>query len=164
MAVRERASKLDHFSRHILGCHVMLEEPHRRHQRGNIFHVRVDLTVPDEEIVIRRNPGQDHAHEDIRVAIRDAFDAARRRIEDYERRHKGYVKSREQGRIPARVSKLFPGEDYGFLESEDGREIYFHRNSVSEGGFDRLNVGDTVCFEEEEGWKGPQASSVQRAA
>jgi len=58
------------------------------------------------------------------------------------------------------VVKIFPGEGYGFLEDDEGREIYFHRNSVLDGAFQRLEVGSEVRFAEEAGEKGPQASSV----
>jgi cold shock CspA family protein len=60
----------------------------------------------------------------------------------------------------ARVAKLFPEEGYGFLETPDGREVYFHRNSVKDSGFDRLEIGTEVRFAEESGEQGPQASAV----
>jgi cold shock CspA family protein len=62
-----------------------------------------------------------------------------------------------------RVAKLIAEENYGFIESPDGREIYFHRNSVLDGAFDRLKVGAEVRFVEEDGDKGPQASTVHLA-
>jgi cold shock CspA family protein len=93
------------------------------------------------------------------VAIRDAFDAARRRLEDYARKQRGDVKVYEQ--LPlAQVQKIFPQQGYGFLETTDGREIYFHRNSVLHPGFDGLAIGTKVRFAEELGQEGPQASSV----
>ena len=93
------------------------------------------------------------------MAIRDAFDAARRQLEDYARIQRGDVKVHE---IPdyGRVIKLMPEEDYGVLQTPDGREIYFHRNSVLEAGFDALEVGSEVRYVEQEGDKGPQASTV----
>jgi cold shock CspA family protein len=104
--------------------------------------------------------GDHHAvDEDLYVAIRDAFDAARRRLEDYAGRQRGAVKSHEE-RHRARVSRLFPEEGYGFLATPDGREIYFHRHSVLHPGFDRLAIGTEVRFVEESGEKGPQASTV----
>jgi len=61
----------------------------------------------------------------------------------------------------ALVVRLFPNARYGFLKTPDGREIYFHRNSVLHDDFERLAIGTEVRFDEEEGDKGPQASSVQ---
>jgi ribosomal subunit interface protein len=90
--VRERAARLDRFHSRIMGCRVVVESPHRRHHQGKLYHVRIDLTVPGEELVISREPAEDHAHEDVHVAIRDAFDAAQRRLEDHARRQRGAVK------------------------------------------------------------------------
>lgn len=160
-AIRERAERLEHFYDRITGCHVIVESPNRPHQQGNLFHVRIDLTVPGEEIVVGRDPPEHHAHEDVYVAVRDAFDAARRRIEDFvRRRHPQQMKVHEP--MPtARVAEIFPGQGYGFLETRDGRRIYFHRNSVLNDAFGRLEIGTSVHFAEEMGDKGPQASTVR---
>jgi cold shock CspA family protein len=84
-----------------------------------------------------------------------------RQLEDYVRRQRGDVKAHELAPL-ARVSQLFPQEGYDFLATPDGREIYFHRHIVLHDGFDRLAIGTEVTFvEEEEGKKGPQASTVR---
>ena len=101
-----------------------------------------------------------YSHEDIYVAIRDAFDATQRRLADYAQRQRGDVKPREAPPV-VRVTKLFPTEGYGFITTLDGREIYFHKNSVLNDAFDRLEVGSEVQYVEEEGEKGPQASTVR---
>ena len=84
--IRERAAGLERFYDRITGCRVVVEAGHRRHHKGRIYHLRVDLTVPGGEIVVKRDPPEHHAHEDVHVAVRDAFDAARRQIEDHVRR------------------------------------------------------------------------------
>lgn len=150
--IREKAARLDSFYDQVMGCRVIVEAPHRHHRKGVLYNVRIDMTVPGSELVIKREP-----HEDLYVAIRDAFDAARRQLEDFVRRRRGDVKTHEAPSY-ARVTKLFA--EYGFLETPDGREIYFHRNSVLDGGFDRLKTGAEVRFSEEEGEQGPQASTV----
>jgi cold shock CspA family protein len=156
--IAERAERLERFSDRIMGCRVVVETRHRRHQ-GNLYHVRIDLTLPGHEIVVGREPALHHACEDVYVAVRDAFDAARRRLEDYARRGDNRVKAHES---PPRghIARLDPGEGYGFIGTPEGREIYFHRNSVLNADFDRLTVGDPVRFHEEAGEKGPQASTV----
>lgn len=80
--IEEAATKLLEIENRITGCHVTVESRHRHHHKGQIFHVRIDLTVPGAEIAVSREPEQDHAHEDVYVAVRDAFDAARRRLLD----------------------------------------------------------------------------------
>jgi cold shock CspA family protein/ribosome-associated translation inhibitor RaiA len=158
--VRAKADKLDHFADHIMSCRVVVEMPHRHHVHGNQYQVRVDITVPGEEIVINREPSEHTQYRDVTVALRDAFDAATRQLEDYVRRRRGFVKTLET--TPhARVSKLFPNEGYGFIETPDGREVYFHRHAVLHEGFDHLKIGTEVSFVEEAGKKGPQASTVK---
>jgi cold shock CspA family protein len=159
LAVRERAERLDRFSDLIMGCRVVVESPHRQHRQGKLYHVRIELTVPGGDIVVSREPAMHHAYEDVYVAIRDSFDAARRRLEDYARRHRRRVKVHED--TPhGRIVRLDYAKEYGFIETPDGREIYFHRNSLVNADFDRLEEGDLVRFHEEAGEKGPQASTV----
>lgn len=157
-AIRERAERLDRFCNRIMGCRVVVETRHRHHQ-GNLYHIRIDLTLPGREIVVGREPALHRSYEDVYVAIRDAFDAARRRLEDYMRRHDHRAKVHEA--LPhGRIARLDYEKECGFIETPDGREIYFHRNSLVSGGFNRLEVDDPVRFHEEPGEKGPQASSV----
>ncbi len=182
--IREKASKLGSFYDRVMSCRVTVEAPHRHHHQGKAFEVTIDLTVPGGELVINRapkrleaaklrlaerserelaerhEPSKHAAHEDVYVAIRDAFNAAGRRLQDYARRQSGAVKVHEPT-AHARVARLFPDKRYGFLETAGGREIYFHGNSVLQPGFDRLDIGTEVAFAEEEGENGPQASSVR---
>lgn len=184
--IRDKAAKLDELHDGIMGCRVAVEAPHRHHHKGKAYVVRIDLTVPGGELVINREPKRlvpkkangDHeldkdfaeshepskhaAHEDIYVAIRDAFNAAGRKLQDHARRRRGEVKVHELA-ATARVAKLFPAADYGFLQTADGRELFFHKNSVLAPGYGRLAVGQQVHFAEELGDKGPQASTVRMA-
>lgn len=157
--IRQKAEKLDEFYEHIMTCRVMIEAPHGHHHQGRLYHVRIDLTVPNGEIVVNRSPKEHHAHEDAYVAIRDAFNAARRKLQDYARKQRGDVK-RHETPPHGTVSELVPYENYGRIETMDGREIYFHRNSLVDGDFDALEMGDQVRFVEETGDNGPQASTV----
>ena len=94
------------------------------------------------------------------MAIQHAFDAIRRRLEAHVRRMRNEVKSHETPPL-ARVARLFAEEGYGFLETADGREVYFHRNAVLNGDFAHLQVGTEVSFVEESGDRGPQASTLR---
>ena len=158
--IRQKAARLDRFAQHIMACRVVVEAPHRHHHQGKLYHVRVDLTLPGSELVVSREPAAHHAHEDVYVAIRDAFDASVRQLEDYVRLQRGKTK-RHEPPLHGYVARLASDENYGFIETADGREVYFHRNSVRADGFDRLAVGDKVEFIEELGEKGPQASTVR---
>ena len=176
-SIREEAAGLDKFHGRIVSCRVVVEAPERHHKRGNMHHVRIGLGLPGGALVIKAEPslhgsirqvGEERVskhlevqapHQDVELAIRDAFRAARRRLEDYARRQRGEVKAHESQR--AQVFEVFPEEGYGFLETSDGRQIYFHKNSVMGGRFGRMKVGNTVCFAEEQGEHGPQASTVR---
>ncbi|MCC6551823.1 MAG: ribosome-associated translation inhibitor RaiA [Polyangiaceae bacterium] len=158
-AIQEKAARLGKFFPRIMSCRVAVEATSHRHMRGNVYRVRIDVTVPGAELVIGRDPSAPHAHDDVYVAIREAFDGIRRQLQDHARRQRGFVKSHEQP-PHGRVARFFPQQRYGFIETADDREIYFHANSVLDGAFDRLEVGDEVRFTEEEGEEGPQASTV----
>jgi len=153
--IRREAAKLEQFYPRILRCRVLVEAEHR-FPGGEVvaYRVRIDLTVPNDEIRTTRQ-----IHEELLTAVQRAFQACARQLEDYARIQRGDVGLPET--MPhARVRVLFPWEGYGFLETRDGREVYFHRNSVLDGAFDRLEVGSTVRFVEEPGEKGPQATTV----
>src|SRR5215469_947285 len=160
--ILERIDELGRFHERITGCRVTVEAEYRRQHKGHLYHVRVDLTVPGGEIVVSRNSAKNPAHEDIYVAVRDAFDAARRRLADHARRIRGDVKSHDGSADHGRVARLFPEQGYGFIATPDGEEIYMHRNSVLGDAFDKLSIGDEVRYalHPKEGEKGPQASTV----
>lgn len=82
-AIREKAAKLDTIYDRIMGCRVLVEAPHRHQHNGNQYNVRIDLTVPGSEMVVKRE-----GNEDLYVAIRDAFDAAKRQLREYSHRQK----------------------------------------------------------------------------
>ncbi len=157
--IREKVEKLARFAADIQRCRVTVDAPHKHAHKGHLYSIKVDIAVPGGEIVATRHTGKNPAHQDVYVALRDAFDDARRQLEDHVRKRRGEVKRHEeppQGVIKA----LFPHEDYGLIETPDGREVYFHRNSVLNGDFEKLKEGTPVWFHEERGDEGPQASTV----
>ncbi len=158
-AVREHVEKLDTFERRIMSCRVVIEAA-QRHHKQRTYHVRIDLTTPGAELVVGGDAAEHRAHEDAYVAVSDAFRAMGRRLEDHGRRRRGDVKTHEPP-ASARVTQLFADQGYGFLVTPDGRDVYFHRNAVVDGAFDRLSVGAEVRYVEEQGEKGPQASTVE---
>lgn len=152
--IRERAAALLSYCDRVMSCRVTIDAPSRRRHSGVLHKVRVDLTVPGGEIVVQRRP-----HEELQTAVQIAFNAARRRLQDYARRKRGAVKAHERQSV-AVVTQYYPLAGYGFLTAVDGHEVYFDKNSVIGGEFDRLDFGMEVRFTEEQGEKGPQASTV----
>jgi cold shock CspA family protein len=176
--IRERVAWLEQFYPGIVRCRVLLELPHRHRRDGRHFHVRVDLTVPGgSPIVANHEPslhgrlkdleGEAHrkqteiegVHRHARVAIYEAFDAARRQLEDFARAQRGDVKTHE---VPAhgRVAEISQVDGYGFIQTDE-RRVYFNRASVLDDAFAELADGTPVAFVEEPGDKGPQASTVR---
>lgn len=159
--IRQRAEELDRFFDRIISCRIVVECRHPRQRQGNLFRARVDLKVPGREIIAGRDPAANRGHEDVYVAVRDAFDAAQRALEDHARQARRDVKLHA---VPdhGRIVRLLPEKSCGFILTADGNELYFHRNSVANDGFDKLAIGDEVRFvaQHSESPEGPQASTV----
>lgn len=90
--IRERVNWLERYYNRITRCEVVVERPHRRHQQGNLYKLKILIDVPGDQLVIDHNPDERHAHEDPYTCVHDAFDHARRRLEDYARRQRHEVK------------------------------------------------------------------------
>lgn len=152
-----KAQKLDRFYNRIMACRVVIEAPQKHQHQGKLYNLRIDITVPQEEIVVTRN-----RNEDIYVALRDAFDDAKRQLEGYSEKQQGNGKIHcYKLPLSGHVVRLFPYAGYGFIEAPDGHEVYFHECSVLKPNFQHLKVGDEVNFVEEMGTKGPQACRVR---
>ena len=136
---------------------MVVESPHRNRTKGNLYHTAIYLSVPGHDIEVTREPQLQHAHEDVFVSIRDSFREATRQLEDHVRKRQHRVKHHETP-LHGRVVRMFA--DYGFILTSDEREVYFHRNSVAGGDFDKLEAGDEVRFSEDLGEKAPQATAV----
>ncbi len=157
--IEEEIGRLERFFDGITSCHIMVELPNPRHREGNLYHVRIEVRVPGAELIVSRDPPTRGKREELSVAVTEAFDAMVRRLEDYVRKLRGKVKTHDAP-PEGRVARLFTYEGYGFIETPEGNEYYFHRNSVLGDAFGRLEIGSAVRFSVEEGVKGPQASSV----
>jgi cold shock CspA family protein/ribosome-associated translation inhibitor RaiA len=154
--IRNASARLERFWDRITSCRVEIDMPRRRGHTGLLYNVRIDLGVPGGEIVIKRQP-----QESLLAAVQDAFKAAERRVQDQSRRMRGDIKL-DRASPRGTVTRLLPWQGYGFITTADGREVYFDRNSVLNGAFDRLEEGTDVRFVEEPGEKGPQATAVAR--
>jgi cold shock CspA family protein len=160
-AVRKEAQRLERFYDRITSARVVIARPQHRHHKGDTYCVRIHLAVPGgKHIDVTREPAATGRHEDAHVTIRDAFDAAGRQLQDQTRKLEGEVKAHE-AQPHGTIASLVPEHDHGFIAASDGREIYFHRNSVADGKFGDLEVGQEVRFSESAGDKGPQATFVR---
>ena len=160
VSIRKWVAKLEKISEELISCRVVVEAPLQHKRKGGHYHTRIDLALPGIEIVINREPASHHGYVDVYVSIRDAFANARHQLIEYVRRHQGKVKSHD---IPphGRIIALYPAEDYGRIETPEGWDIVFHRDSLLNADFDTLKTGDEVRFEEQNGIEGLRASSVR---
>lgn len=160
--IRRKADNLEKVCNHLVSCRIAVEKPQKHQRMGNPFRVRIDLRVPPgHEIVIKRESSEGDLHDELTKVLHNAFEAARRQLQELVRRQRAEVKTHAEEQNMAFVVRLFPEQGYGFLKTPNDREIYFHRNSVLHNDFDRLEIGTGVRFVEELGEKGAQASTVQ---
>jgi len=151
--IREKMKKLELFCSQIIGCKATVEIAGKHKHQGKLFKVQLDITVPDKELVINHK-----AHEDVYVVLRDTFDAAKRQLEDYERRRRGDIKSHGNV-LHGHVVRIDP-EGFGFIETPDGREFYFNSANMVHPNFAKLEVGNEVQFLEEASEQRLQAKRV----
>lgn len=150
----------DRFGR-LTACRVDVRAPSGRHHTGGPYEIHIYLSLPDgREVAVKRAPPQDERFQRFEFALHDAFQRAERQLQEEVERMRGEVKRRAEPTTEV-IRRLMREDGYGFLEGEDGREIYFHRNSIVEHGFDNLQTGARVSFSEEEGEEGPQATHVK---
>lgn len=138
--IRRRAEKLDQWTSDVMSCHVTVEADDSRRRTGHAYRVQILVRVPDEEIAV----GMGHAEEDIHRAVRDAFDAADRRIEDYVQRRRGQTKAHHavlRGRIC-----MLSDDGVGAILTESGETFHFDRSHVAHPAFEQLEVDQAVRF------------------
>lgn len=153
--IRESAAKLELFHPRITSCRVTIDQPERHHHQGRQFGVRIDVRAPGHEEVVSTLKH----HEDVYVALRDAFDSARRQLEDVVREARGDVKVHSRPGHGT-VARLDLDEGFGFIQTDDGRELYFTRDNVVHPLFEHLEPGTEVQFIEELAGEGVQAKRV----
>ncbi len=157
--IREHAARLEKYFSKIISCRVVVQKVQGRRHVGDLYRTSIMITVPHREIVVNREHPRHHSHEDMFVTVGHAFEDAARQLEEYARMQ--YKDMKDHDLLPHGViSKLYLEDGFGFIQGFGGKEIYFHKNSVIDG-FESLEIGTEVHYEEEEGEKGPQASTVK---
>lgn len=159
--IERRAAKLDRFARPMMRCEVTIERKHEHPRSGSGWGVRIEITIPpSHDIVVVRRSWQGNVRDDLYSVINDAFRGARRQIERLTQVRRGDTKRHFEQELQAVITKLFP-QGFGFVLTSEGREVYFHKNSVLDIDFEDLKTGMGVSISEATGEKGPQASTVR---
>lgn len=160
--IRRKAAKLEKACPHMISCRVVVALDQKQQRTGNIYRVHINMQVPPgHSLTANRKGVVAKLHEDLPPLIREVFDAALRQVRDLAEQQQGRTKEHPEQQTSAFVHRLFPGQDYGFIKSLDGQDIYFHRNSLINADFDALQAGTGVAYEVTEGEQGLQATSVR---
>ena len=128
-AIREHAAKLEKLYPR---CRVVVEALHKQHRTGNVYEVHIELRLPGGELVVSREPHrakEKYADPDMHQSLRDAFAAAERQLLDYKRRQAGELKP-HQPLFQGQIAQLYTDEEHGFILTNEGSQLYFHRNGV----------------------------------
>jgi len=159
-AIRERFAKLEKLYDRMTACRVSVEALHKQHRTGNVYQVHITMVVPGRELAVSREPKDAHekyANPDIYTSIRDAFEAAERQLLEFKRQQRGEVKQHDF-EVQGQVTQM--ADDHGFLLTNTGGLLYFHRNSVMNGAWEELKPRDRVLYIEAMGDTGPTATKV----
>lgn len=160
--VRERMGRLERHFDNMQACRVVFDSPHKQPHKGSLG-IHLSIAVPGKDIVVKREQRLTESDDHSITIIGDAFQAAERQLEDYLQQKRHQVKAKGSGSDYARVARIYPEQDYGFIETHDRQSLYFHRNTVRDDLFNELEMGSEVLYvtSDQEGPMGPQASQVQ---
>jgi cold shock CspA family protein/ribosome-associated translation inhibitor RaiA len=158
--IGERVQRLERFAEGITRCHVTLAQEVASHTKGNRYSVMVEVRLPpNHDLAAKKQKVVKDMQTQLPALINQAFGAIETQLKRTAQLRRAEVKTHDS-EPRGLVAKLSP-EGFGFIRTFDNQEVYFHRNSVLHGDFERLAVGAEVRFNPEEGEKGLQASSVQ---
>jgi cold shock CspA family protein/ribosome-associated translation inhibitor RaiA len=164
--VREKVARIERFHPDIVAARVVLEIPHRKPGSAKVpLAVAVEIEVPGRPLIVARAEESRHEMRGDQVrAVNRAFEVAERQLQDVSEIQDGEVKAHEADGETGVVRRLFPEQNYGFVEVKGSPDLYFTRNAVVGGSFDTLEIGTMVqvTIATGEGPMGPQASSVRR--
>jgi len=160
--ILKRIAKLEKFYGRLTFCRVSIEARTKQHRKGNIYDVHIEMRAPAGHLAVSRAPHhvkERTAHPTVRRSIVEAFEAAESQLRSFNRKQHGEVKA-HAAPVHGQVSELFPDREYGFILTNEGARLYFHRNSLMNGDFEKLKRGDEVHFVEGDGDTGPTAVKV----
>lgn len=154
--IRDRVEKLSQYFERISRCRVVIDLADKNKHQGKLYNVRIDLSLPRKSLVVTRK-----VNEDVYIAIRDAFDALTRQLEEHARKRHGRVKAHSDVHH-GHVKRILAREGYGFIEGDDGHEYYFSMTNMAYPNFDQLMIGDSVDYTTEILSEGRHAQHVTR--
>ena len=158
--VQRRIAMLERRDDRITGCEVTLEAPQKKKRHGRVFRVRLNLHLPGPDLSFSRETGQGSAQDDLILAVNRAFSAAEKALKK-RKKVMGRVEVKHHAPVlHGEITELERELGYGWLRADDGRTVYFQRDSLTTENWDRLEMGTRLRFREMEGEKGPYATGV----
>jgi ribosomal subunit interface protein len=161
--VHRRLARLEQREARITGCDVTLEAPQKRKRHGRVFRVRLNLHMPGPDLSISREVAQGSAQDDLMLAVNRAFSAAETALKKRKKTMAGIEVKHHPPVLHGLIEEFEPELGHGWLRADDGRRVYFQRDSLTSDDWDRLSKGSRLRFRETEGDKGPFAVSVSLA-
>ena len=161
-SIRSLAAKLDRYQQDIMNCRVVVEAPHKNHHLDNHYLVKISVKVLGAVLNSGYEPRAHDRDKDLNAVIRDAFDAIGRQLEHHAGMEVHRAKAhRTRARTPhGRIVEIYPDTGHGRIATDDGRQVYFHRDSVVGIDFTKLEIGAEVRFAEEISAEGARAGAV----
>jgi ribosome-associated translation inhibitor RaiA/cold shock CspA family protein len=161
--VRRRIAALEKRFDRLIGCEVVLEAPQKRRVSGEVFRAAITLRIPGEDFHVEREVAQGNAHDDLLLAANRAFSAAETHLKRQKKVRGGVEVKRHAPLLHGEITLIEPELGYGYLRADDGREVYFQRDGLTQDVWDTLAKGMRLRFREFEGDKGPFAANVTLA-
>lgn len=158
--IRTRIAALERFRQGIIGCHVVVSAPQNRHRTARGFDVRIHVQVPGPDIDVARGVRQGQAADDLKLAVNAAFNAVEKQLKEHKRVQTALEVKHHAPTLHGEIIELESSLGYGFLRADDGKEVYFQRDSLVAGDWNSLHTGDRLRFREMDGEKGPFAVDI----
>ena len=161
--IRRRISVLERLHDRITGCEITLDAPQKRKVSGRVFRAHLSLHIPGPDFSIAREVAQGTARDDLLLAVNRAFSGAEKHLKRQKKKMSAVETKRHAPVLHGRVSLIEPELGYGYVNADDGREVYFQRDSFASDVWDQLEKGTRLRFREQDGEKGPFAVGASLA-
>lgn len=159
-SIHKKIDELEQRFSHIMSCRVSVNFTSHRGNLGKLFEIHIVLTLPGKDISVSKASGHDHAHEDVYVAIRDAFSSALRMLDNRVEQMHDHRATNITLTMSGVVKRLFEEQGYGFIVTDDGKDVYFNKDSLTKSNWRELSVDQPVQFKQHEGDKGLYAMQI----
>jgi ribosome-associated translation inhibitor RaiA/cold shock CspA family protein len=166
--IRDHVARLEEIYDRLISCRVRVDQRANNANKTIPPVVRIEIAVPGrKDIVVAHEPDRlqkRYQTPDLHNAINEAFRIAERQLSEYKEQLKDYTNVAQHeaaNEFLGQVAELPPGEEFGFLMTKEGGLLYFHRNSLLSGDFDKLRRGQEVYYVEDVGDTGPIATKVR---